>query len=94
MYGNQMKAYNKLIVDVVTTFANDMGVEVTNETLVMAGQILEFERKLAEIMTPEDQRRNHSLMYNKWSISDLTEANNFVREQLVGFHRLNECVAI
>lgn len=73
-----MMAYRKFITDVITALAGDMRVEVNNETNDAADQILEFERKLASITTPEDQRRNHSLMYNKWTIDNLTEANKIV----------------
>ncbi|MCP9261885.1 Neprilysin-1 [Dirofilaria immitis] len=71
-YASQLKAYRKYIIDKAMLVSHDVGIsrkqiEIENE----ADDIISFEKKLAQIMVPEENRRNYSLLYHQYHLSDL-----------------------
>uniref|UniRef100_A0A915L194 Uncharacterized protein n=1 Tax=Romanomermis culicivorax TaxID=13658 RepID=A0A915L194_ROMCU len=72
-YGSQMAAYKKFLTDLVLVFAKETKnlTKLDERIMRQIDEILDFEKKIANMTTPEDQRRNHSLLYNKWNIDQL-----------------------
>uniref|UniRef100_A0A5S6Q7J6 Peptidase M13 N-terminal domain-containing protein n=1 Tax=Trichuris muris TaxID=70415 RepID=A0A5S6Q7J6_TRIMR len=73
LYGSQMIAYKRYFQRIVELIATDMGMAYTKEMEVEVNQTLNFEKTYAGITSPDDQRRNHSLLYNRWTLGQLKE---------------------
>lgn len=78
VYGNQMAAYEKYMNDMIQILLIDLNMKFNDSMRKQIAEVLEFERQFALITTPDDQRRNHSLMYNRWTLNDLQKAMPFV----------------
>lgn len=76
-----MKAYREYLLGHINYLAKDMGLAGDfNKTLVADVEaMIAFETKLANITVPDEERRNQSLLYNKWSLDDLTNSMKEVR---------------
>lgn len=72
MFSNHLEAYKRYQRDVVRLLMFDANTS-RNDADVEADlfEIVEFEKKLAKIIVPEDNRRNNTRMYNMRKISDL-----------------------
>ncbi|GMT15487.1 hypothetical protein PFISCL1PPCAC_6784 [Pristionchus fissidentatus] len=71
MFGAHMAAFEKFFYKTAMIIMGDAGVNATpsmNETIE---KTLAFEKKMAEMLTPEDDRRNSTRQYNKMKIADL-----------------------
>ncbi|KAK0393533.1 hypothetical protein QR680_000260 [Steinernema hermaphroditum] len=74
MFSNHLQAYKKYIRQVVEIFMDDGNFTRDSEELLADElAIIEFEKKLATIIVPEDDRRNNTRMYNKHRVADLKE---------------------
>ncbi|TMS33410.1 hypothetical protein L596_001154 [Steinernema carpocapsae] len=74
MFSNHLQAYKKYIRQVVEIFMEDGNMTRNSEVLLKDEMaIIEFEKELATIIVPEDDRRNNTRMYNKRKVSDLHE---------------------
>ncbi|KAL3994610.1 Peptidase M13 family protein [Acanthocheilonema viteae] len=72
-YAPQLEAYKEYIIDKAMLVSHDVEIskkrtEIENE----ANDIIDFEKKLAQIMVPEENRRNYTLLYHQYRLSDLT----------------------
>lgn len=65
-----MDAYTKYIKDVLIVLAADMNVTKVNYSEV--DDLVTFEKQLANITIPTEQRRNYSIMYNPMSVEVLS----------------------
>ncbi|GMR37645.1 hypothetical protein PMAYCL1PPCAC_07840 [Pristionchus mayeri] len=71
MFGSHMAAFEKFFYKTAMLIVGDAGLNGTaamNETIQ---KTLAFEKKMAEMLTPEDDRRNSTRQYNKMRIADL-----------------------
>lgn len=59
-----------------------------NSTKKQMQDVIEFETKLAEIMTPPEERRDEEKLYNLMSLSELQRKAAFVSSTL---HRQDFC---
>uniref|UniRef100_A0A0R3RL50 Neprilysin n=1 Tax=Elaeophora elaphi TaxID=1147741 RepID=A0A0R3RL50_9BILA len=71
-YASQLKAYKEYIINKAMLISHDVGIpkerfEIEKE----ADDIIKFETKLAQIMVPEENRRNYTLLYHQYHLSDL-----------------------
>ncbi|CDW57428.1 Peptidase family M13 containing protein [Trichuris trichiura] len=73
LYSSQMTAYKRYFQRIVELIATDMGMTYTKDMEAEVGEILNFEKTYAAITSPDDQRRNHSLLYNRWTLRQLKE---------------------
>jgi len=73
-YASYISAYKTFMVEVSKVIVRELGTGVTEETLVAkAEEIFEFERQIAQVMTPDSERRNSTAMYNPVLVSELKE---------------------
>ncbi|XGW09237.1 hypothetical protein V3C99_011498 [Haemonchus contortus] len=72
MFANHMQAYRKYFFEIVKILQEDANVP-HNKSSVEANidAVIAFEKKLAEIVVPEDERRNSTRLYNKRVMADL-----------------------
>lgn len=77
LYAQQMRAYQRYITALASLISTDSGrpMDEARRTWLKAQamEIINFERQLANISSAEEQRRNHTLLYNKWTIQKLKE---------------------
>ncbi|VIO94276.1 Uncharacterized protein BM_BM7419 [Brugia malayi] len=72
-YASQLGAYKKYIIDKAMLISLDVGTsKKRNEIEKEADDIINFEKKLAEIMVAEENRRNYTLLYHQYHLSDLS----------------------
>lgn len=72
-----MSSYKQLIVDIVDILANDF--KITNINYKEIDEVIAFEKELASIIIPDEQRPNMTLHYNLWLMTDLSSTVPFVR---------------
>ncbi|KAI1710050.1 peptidase family m13 domain-containing protein [Ditylenchus destructor] len=73
-YAKQMGAYEEYMNNKIRLFARDAGSKRTDEEIAQSVKaILNFEKKFAAILVPEEQRRNYTKMYNVKRFSQLPE---------------------
>ncbi|KAI1699239.1 peptidase family m13 domain-containing protein [Ditylenchus destructor] len=73
-YAKQMGAYEEYMNNKIRLFARDAGSKRTDEEIAQSVKaILDFEKKFAAILVPEEQRRNYTKMYNVRRFSELPE---------------------
>ena len=78
-YSKQLNAYEKYMITMIELLAEDAGINVTNIDIASdARELLEFEKKFAEILTPKEKRRNHTEMYNIFRLSDVQRMMSLV----------------
>uniref|UniRef100_A0A914CI21 Uncharacterized protein n=1 Tax=Acrobeloides nanus TaxID=290746 RepID=A0A914CI21_9BILA len=71
-YAKQIKAYEKYINAIIQLFAEDVASGRTHEQIAAdVRELLEFETEFAKILTPDEDRRNYSKLYNLRKLSDL-----------------------
>ncbi|KAE9555968.1 hypothetical protein FO519_000824 [Halicephalobus sp. NKZ332] len=71
-YSKQLDAYEKYVTTKVGLIAEDAKISKTkNDITLDVKEILEFEKKLARILKPGEERRNFTEMYNLFRFSDL-----------------------
>lgn len=73
-----MDAYKKLILDTIHLLTTDSNTAITPQMEIDVDTIVVFERELAKITVPQENRRNASLQYNKWPIKNITDVAPFV----------------
>ncbi|XP_003372438.1 peptidase family M13 [Trichinella spiralis] len=74
LYHNQMAAYQRYFTRIVQIIAADTKTQISDAQIAREiEEILKFEKTYAAITSPDDQRRNHSLLYNRWTIQQLKE---------------------
>ncbi|VDL73866.1 unnamed protein product [Nippostrongylus brasiliensis] len=74
MFANHMIAYRKYFHEIVKILQEDANIDPNNSTAEASiDAVIAFEKKLAEIVVPEDERRNSTRLYNKRVIGDLYE---------------------
>ncbi|KAJ1346492.1 Neprilysin-11 [Parelaphostrongylus tenuis] len=79
MFANHMQAYRKYFQEIVKILREDA--KINGSEAIVEGDIddvIAFEKKLAEIVVPEDERRNSTRLYNKRVVADLYEYMNDV----------------
>ncbi|KHJ47677.1 peptidase family M13 [Trichuris suis] len=79
LYSSQMTAYKRYFQRIVELIATDMGMTYTKDMEAEVGEILNFEKTYAAITSPDDQRRNHSLLYNRWTLRQLKEEMSAIK---------------
>ncbi|KAI1710049.1 peptidase family m13 domain-containing protein [Ditylenchus destructor] len=73
-YAKQMGAYEEYMNNKIRLFARDAGSKRTDEEIAQSVKaILNFEKKFAAILVPEEQRRNYTKMYNVRRFTQLPE---------------------
>merc|ERR1712013_477893 len=73
-YSSYIMAYKTFIVETAKVIVRELGTAVTEDTLAAkAEEVFEFERQLAQVMTPDSERRNSTAMYNPMLVSELKE---------------------
>lgn len=73
-YASYITAYKTFMVDLARVIVRELGTGVTEDMLLeSAEQIFEFEREIAQVMTPDSERRNSTAMYNPMMVSELKE---------------------
>uniref|UniRef100_A0A914DSZ3 Uncharacterized protein n=2 Tax=Acrobeloides nanus TaxID=290746 RepID=A0A914DSZ3_9BILA len=71
-YAKQIKAYEKYINAKIQLFAQDAASGRTHEQIAAdVRELLEFETEFAKILTPDEDRRNFTKLYNPRKLSDL-----------------------
>ncbi|EFO26887.1 hypothetical protein LOAG_01595 [Loa loa] len=71
-YAAQLKAYRKYVIDKAMLISHDAGIlKKRTEIGKEADDIINFEKKLAQIMVPEENRRNYTLLYHQYHLSNL-----------------------
>ncbi|EPB78563.1 hypothetical protein ANCCEY_02303 [Ancylostoma ceylanicum] len=73
-HGEKIAAYRKFLIDKVTQFLHDADLP-TNSTKIASDvdEIIDLETKWAEIIVPEENRRDYSRMYNLRRLNDMQE---------------------
>uniref|UniRef100_A0A1I7VFX0 Peptidase_M13_N domain-containing protein n=3 Tax=Loa loa TaxID=7209 RepID=A0A1I7VFX0_LOALO len=72
MFAKQLDAYKKYQLDVIKLLLDDANVTYDLSQLVIdLNSLIYFETEFAEIIVPEDDRRNITRLYNDRTISDL-----------------------
>ncbi len=69
----RLQQYQYLIFNVAYTFAQQMGITGLSNSSIMqqAQDVVQFETKLAALLTPPGLRRNFTQMYNKMTLLEL-----------------------
>uniref|UniRef100_A0A915CYY6 Endothelin-converting enzyme 1 n=1 Tax=Ditylenchus dipsaci TaxID=166011 RepID=A0A915CYY6_9BILA len=71
-YGKQLGAYERYMNTKIRSFARDAGTGVSDLDIAQGvRQLLDFEKKFAKILTPQDERRNYTKMYNIRRLSQM-----------------------
>lgn len=73
-YGSQMAAYKRYMIEKISTFAKDAGGAYRSDPEEIANEvdkIIHFEREFARILTPDEDRRNFTKMYNLHHLSEM-----------------------
>ncbi|KJH52619.1 hypothetical protein DICVIV_01204 [Dictyocaulus viviparus] len=72
MFTNHMNAYKKYFLEVVKILVEDAKIARSVDSIETSiDAVIVFEKKLAKIIVPEDERRNSTRLYNKKVIADL-----------------------
>ncbi|EYC44744.1 hypothetical protein Y032_0451g1686 [Ancylostoma ceylanicum] len=72
LFANHMVAYRKYFLEIVKILQEDAKVAHNSSAIGDSiDAVIAFEKKLAEIVVPEDERRNSTRLYNKRKIADL-----------------------
>ncbi|VDP00663.1 unnamed protein product [Soboliphyme baturini] len=71
LYGKVIEAYEKYMITIGKLIAEDEGIPVNNSFYDEVQKLIQFERNYALIISPDEQRRNHTLMYNRRSVQQL-----------------------
>lgn len=73
LYSGIMNAYKKYILAHLTILANDMGLsdKYSSHWNDDIDSMIKFEKSLANITIAESERRNPTLLYNKWTVEKL-----------------------
>lgn len=78
-YEKQMKAYKETFFDIVRLIGADMNVSISDEEIADNWKnLISFEKKLANITVPEEERRNLTLLYNKMSLENFSGLFNVI----------------
>uniref|UniRef100_A0A915KAH9 Peptidase M13 N-terminal domain-containing protein n=1 Tax=Romanomermis culicivorax TaxID=13658 RepID=A0A915KAH9_ROMCU len=78
-YGKQMTAYRETFFDIVRLIGADMNVSILDEEISDHwANLISFEKKLANITVPEEERRNLTLLYNKMSLEKFSGLLNVI----------------
>ncbi|KAI1698583.1 peptidase family m13 domain-containing protein [Ditylenchus destructor] len=73
-YAKQLEAYEKYMNSKIRLFARDAGSQKTDQEIAEGVEaILDFEKKFAKILVPNEERRNYTKMYNVRRFSQLPE---------------------
>jgi len=73
-YSDYITAYKTFMVDTARVIVREVGSGVTEDQLAKsAEEVFAFESSVAEIMTPESERRNSTAMYNPMTLAQLKE---------------------
>lgn len=88
-----MAAYRAYLAGHINCLAKDMQLpEKYNETVGKdVDDVIEFEKKLANITVPEEDRRNQSLLYNKWTLKQLYNSMTSVTN-LISHFQCQACI--
>ena len=74
-YESYITAYKTYMVDIAKVVARELGSSVTDADITASvDATFEFERSMAEIMTPDSERRNSTAMYNPMLVSEIKTA--------------------
>ncbi|KAK6104828.1 Peptidase M13 family protein [Brugia pahangi] len=72
MFAKHLNAYRKYQLDIIKLLLDDANITYNLSQLIIdLSDIINFETKFAEILVPEDDRRNSTRLYNGKIISDL-----------------------
>uniref|UniRef100_A0A1I8EHB1 Peptidase_M13_N domain-containing protein n=1 Tax=Wuchereria bancrofti TaxID=6293 RepID=A0A1I8EHB1_WUCBA len=72
MFAKHLNAYRKYQLDIIKLLLDDANITYNLSQLIIdLNDIINFETKFAEIIVPEDDRRNSTRLYNGKMISDL-----------------------
>lgn len=72
-YKKQLDAYERYINEKIILLSKDAGIPYDKKAIAKnVSEILDFEIKFAEILVPEDDRRNYTKMYNIRHFSNLS----------------------
>ncbi|VDN85032.1 unnamed protein product [Brugia pahangi] len=72
MFAKHLNAYRKYQLDIIKLLLDDANITYDLSQLIIdLNDIINFETKFAEILVPEDDRRNSTRLYNGKIISDL-----------------------
>jgi predicted metalloendopeptidase len=80
-YINDTKASNKKVLNALKETIKNIAVLLggsEKSALQQAEEIIEFEKKLANITVPKEDRRDESTIYHKLTVANLTEMAPFV----------------
>lgn len=73
-YGKQLAAYERYMAAKVHLIAEDAGSDRTKRQIDSdVKELIRFEKEFARILTPEEDRRNYTKMYNVRHFSDLSK---------------------
>jgi len=73
-YADYIAAYKKFMLEVATVYVRELGTGVTEESLTASvEEVFLFEQQIAQIMTPDSDRRNSTAMYNPITVNELKE---------------------
>uniref|UniRef100_A0A914I7Z3 Uncharacterized protein n=2 Tax=Globodera TaxID=31242 RepID=A0A914I7Z3_GLORO len=71
-YGKQMAAYGRYMTTKIRTFAADAGIRRSEAEIGRdVAEIIRFEKEFAQILIPDEERRNFSKMYNIRRLSEM-----------------------
>uniref|UniRef100_A0A1I7WVX6 Peptidase_M13_N domain-containing protein n=1 Tax=Heterorhabditis bacteriophora TaxID=37862 RepID=A0A1I7WVX6_HETBA len=72
MFASHMTAYRKYLVEIANILKNDANLTREDSDIYKdINDIIAFEKKLAQIVVAEDERRNNTRLYNKRTMADL-----------------------
>nr|CAD2166728.1 unnamed protein product [Meloidogyne enterolobii] len=79
-YGNQMAAYKRYMIEKISSFARDAGTYQSDPDFIPneVEKIINFEREFARILTPDEDRRNFTKMYNLHHLSEMQKVFNLM----------------
>lgn len=79
LYGHQILAYKKYIKDVITILTGDLNLGEVSDGEI--DEIVDFEKRLANITIKQEDRKNFTSLYNSRTIEQLTQMLPFVIEE-------------
>lgn len=78
LYSDKTQTYKKYIKDAIRILASDFNeIEISDREV---DEIVEFEKRLANIIVKDEDRKNITILYNPGTLEQLTKEISFVKQ--------------
>lgn len=78
LYSDKTQTYKKYIKDAIRILASDFNeIEISDREV---DEIVEFEKRLANIIVKDEDRKNITILYNPSTLEQLTKEISFVKQ--------------